>query len=243
MRIGADSSPIRRLGEIGCTDGPVRPAWPEIYQRTDGARWFFSAVTSVAMQPTENSADELVRAFLTGDSLAFEQLYDLYDRRSFQFVRRMLANGDEAEAEDLHQEVWLAVARSAASFDPGRARFVTWLFTIARNKVMDHFRRSAGVVHLSGPMADEVHEGDSEWHDLTPERIAQNHQLAAAIVREVEALPLAQRETFVLFAHHELSLDEVAQITGVGTETAKSRLRYARKTLCGKLGDWRPDDD
>ena len=240
MMIGADSLPIR-LDEIGYGHGLGGPGCPDCDPPRDGARWLPEAVTSVAMKPAENSADELVHAFLAGDSLAFERLYDLYDRRSFQFVRRMLANGDEAEAEDLHQEVWLAVARSAASFDPGRSRFVTWLFTIARNKVMDHFRRSVGVVHLTGPMAENVHEGEGEWHDISPERIAQNHQLAAAIVREVEALPLVQRETFVLFAHHELSLDEVAQITGVGAETAKSRLRYARKTLCSKLGDWKLD--
>lgn len=196
------------------------------------------------MQPAEDSADELVRAFVAGDGAAFERLYDAHERRCFQFVRRMLAQGDEAEAEDLHQEVWLAVARSAASFEPGKARFVTWLFTIARNKVMDHFRRRRGVVHLAGPAEvddEDALPADAEWHRQSPEWIAQNAQLAAAIVREVEALPLAQRETFVLFAHHELSLDEVAQITGVGTETAKSRLRYARKTLSSRLHDWTSD--
>ncbi len=193
------------------------------------------------MQPAENSADELIEAFVAGDVAAFERLYDGYDRRSFQFVRRMLAGRNDAEAEDLHQEVWLAVARSAGSFDPARSRFVTWLFTIARNKVMDHFRRSVAIVQLAGAAADDAAEAIEDWHDLSPERIAHNHQLAAAIVNEVEALPLAQRETFVLFAHHELSLDEVAQITGVGAETAKSRLRYARKTLSRKLGDWKHD--
>ena len=60
-------------------------------------------------------------------------------------------------------------------------------------------------------------------------------------MREVEALPLVQRETFVLFAQAELSLEEVAEVTRVGTETAKSRLRYARQTLRARLASWRAE--
>jgi RNA polymerase sigma-70 factor (ECF subfamily) len=233
------SYPIHPSDEIVVA---MRRATPVDAARGASARTPFAAVTSAFMQPAEDSADELVLAFVAGDATAFERLYDLHERRCFQFVRRMLANRDEAEAEDLHQEVWLAVARSAAQFNPAQARFVTWLFTIARNKVMDHFRRSRGVVHLTGAAeSNDAQLAEREWHELSPERIAHDRQLAAAIVREVEALPLAQRETFVLFAHHDLSLAEVAEITGVGAETAKSRLRYARRTLCSKLGDWNPD--
>jgi RNA polymerase sigma-70 factor (ECF subfamily) len=131
------------------------------------------------------------------------------------------------------------VARAAASYDAAKARFVTWLFTIARNKVLDHHRRTSGVVHLAddigAPAADEA----ADLRDLSPEHVAQNRQLAAAIVREVQALPYAQRETFVLVAQQELSLEEVAQITCVGLETAKSRLRYARSALRQRLAGWR----
>jgi RNA polymerase sigma-70 factor (ECF subfamily) len=188
---------------------------------------------------TEADEQELLARFVAGDLSAFERLYDAHDRPCFDFIRRLLAGADDATAEDLHQEVWLAVARQAARYDAGKARFVTWLFTIARNKVMDHFRRRTGVVQL----ADDIGAGDAdELPDRaspSPEREAQNRQLAAAIVREVQALPYLQRETFVLFAHHELSLDEVAQITQVGLETAKSRLRYARNTLRQRLASWK----
>lgn len=201
-------------------------------------------VTSDAGPADPPGDPEWLRRYLAGDTAAFEHLYDRHDRRCFDFIRRMLASADEATVEDLHQEVWIAVARQAASFDESKARFVTWLFTVARNKVMDHFRRSQGIVRLAGDMGEH---GEASLDDLAdgsaidPERVAHNRQLAAALLHEVQALPFAQRETFVLFAHHQLSLDEVAQITHVGLETAKSRLRYARQTLRARLAPWRAE--
>jgi len=187
---------------------------------------------------------ELLRRYLAGDKAAFERLYGNHDRRCFDFIRRMLATADEATVEDLHQEVWIAVARQAASFDESKARFVTWLFTVARNKVMDHFRGSHGVVRLAGDLGEQAEASLANLADapaIDPERIAHNRQLASALLHEVQALPFAQRETFVLFAHHQLSLEEVAQITQVGLETAKSRLRYARQTLRTRLAPWRAE--
>ncbi len=189
----------------------------------------------------------LLLAFLAGDAAAFAQLYDQHERRCFDFVRRMLAAADEATAEDVHQEVWLSVARSAATFDVHKARFVTWLFTIARNKVMDHFRRHGHEVWSTTSLTeagsdDDGQEADiavADPHAVTPERVLHNRQLAAALLREVQALPLPQRETFVLFAQQDMSLEEVAHITQVGVETAKTRLRYARATLRANLAGWR----
>jgi RNA polymerase sigma factor (sigma-70 family) len=188
----------------------------------------------------------LLLAFLAGDAAAFAQIYDRHERHCFDFVRRLLAPADEATAEDVHQEVWLAVARAAASFDAGKARFVTWLFTIARNKVMDHFRRTGGEAALTVSLTRDDDDAEeplntelADVHAITPEHVAHNRQLAAALLREVQALPFAQRETFVLFAQQDLSLEEVAHITQVGMETAKSRLRYARAALRANLAGWR----
>ena len=187
---------------------------------------------------------ELLRRYLAGEMAAFERLYDAHERHCFEFIRRMLAHADDDAAEDLHQEVWLAVARQAASFDANKARFVTWLFTIARNKVMDHFRKSTGVVRLAGDLGEHAEAALDELPDLPaidPAAVAQNKQLAAALLREVQALPFVQRETFVLFAHQDLSLEAVAEITRVRLETAKSRLRYARQTLRLRLAHWRTE--
>jgi RNA polymerase sigma factor (sigma-70 family) len=196
----------------------------------------------------ERSDPDLLRAHAAGEAAAFALLYDRHERACFLFMRRLLSAADEATAEDLHQEVWLAVARAALTFDPSKARFVTWLFTIARNKVMDHFRRVGAdpLLPHEAPLGggggddDESAPPDvADPHAITPDAVLQNRQLAAALLREVQALPFAQRETFVLFAQHDMSLEDVAHITQVGIETAKSRLRYARTALRSNLAGWR----
>jgi len=170
---------------------------------------------------------ELLRAHLRGDRNAFGRLYDRYDRPCFQLIRRLLGSSG-AEAEDLHQETWLAVSRHAAGFDPRKGSFGTWLYTIARRKVWDHFRK-AKIIQLSSAEEDVMAAVPDPGP--TPLQQTESRETALALIHAVEALPLAQRETFILFAECELSLEEIAEITEVSAETSKSRLRYARATL------------
>ncbi|HLK26731.1 MAG TPA: sigma-70 family RNA polymerase sigma factor [Caulobacteraceae bacterium] len=169
-----------------------------------------------------------MRAHGAGDPSAFARLYDRYDRQCFHFIRRLLGPAHSDAAEDLHQEAWISIARSAAAFDPQKATFPAWLFSVARNKVFDHFRRQKVAV-----LASAREDAALTVADLapTPLQEVQSRELAQRIVAAVDALPLEQRATFVMFADAGLSLDEIAQATGVGVETAKSRLRYARAAL------------
>ena len=194
-------------------------------------------MTPEAAPKAEDDDAELLRAHGAGDAYAFARLYDRYDRATFVFIRRMLGPGHGEAAEDLHQETWISIARNATSFDPRKAGFRTWLFTIARRKVLDHFRRQKVVVLAA---ADD--EAAMMVPDLGPTPLEQveSRELAQKVVSAVEALPLAQRDVFVMFAHAGLSLEEIAEITGVGMETAKSRLRYARATLRQALAAERP---
>ena len=185
---------------------------------------------------SEDDAD-LLRAHRAGNPHAFGRLYDRYDRPCHRFIRRTLAAAHADAADDLHQETWLAVSRNAAAFDPAKASFPAWLFTIARNKVWDHLRRQKVAVLASAEEDAAMMVADP---GPTPLEQAASRELAQRIVDAVEALPLAQRETFVMFAHAGLSLEDVAQATGVPVETAKSRLRYARATLRQALADERP---
>ena len=180
------------------------------------------------MPPDGESDADLLAAHLAGDPHAFSRLYDRHDLATFRFIRRTLGGAHAEAAEDLHQDTWTSVARSAAAFDPRRAAFPAWLFTIARRKVWDHFRRSRVAVLAAAPEELVARVPDPDPSPL--ERVV-TRERAERVAAAVDALPLAQRETFVLFAHTGLSLQEIADATGVGLETAKSRLRYARATL------------
>ena len=189
--------------------------------------------------PSQSADDaELLRAHGRGDPQAFAWLYDRYDRSCFQFVRRVLGAAHAAMAEDVHQEVWIAVSKSTREFDAGRGTFAAWLFTIARRKVLDHFRRQK-LVPLRIDLAEDVllivDPGPTPLDWVT------SRELAERLVSAGEALPLEQRETFILFADAGLSLEDVAQATSVPVETAKSRLRYARAKLKLALAGERTD--
>ena len=185
---------------------------------------------SPALAQSEVADDaDLVRAHAGGDAQAFGQLYDRYERCCFVFIRRTLGPSQADAAEDLHQETWISISRSAASFDPGKASFRTWLFTIARRKVWDHFRRQR-MTALASSQVDEVMMTIPDQAPTPLDRL-ESLELARRLVGAVEALPLAQRDVFVLFAHAGLSLEEISEVTGAGVETTKSRLRYARAAL------------
>ena len=175
----------------------------------------------------EEDAD-LLRAHGAGDPHAFARLYDRYDRACFHLVRRLLGGAHAEAAEDLCQETWIAVSRNGASFDPAKASFAAWLFTIARHKTFDHFRRQRVAILATAPDEAAAMVPDPQASPL--ERV-QSRERAEEIVAAVEALPLEQRGVFVMFADGGLSLEEIAEVTGVAVETAKSRLRYARAKL------------
>lgn len=182
--------------------------------------------------PPAEDAD-LLRAHAKGEAHAFARLYDRHDQASFRFIRRMLGPAHAGAAEDLHQETWLAVSRHAGAFDPGKSSFPGWLFTIARRKVWDHFRRQKVAVLAAAP-SDAA--GEVADPDPTPLERVESRELAERIVAALEGLPLEQRGAFLMFAQGGLSLEEIAGATGVSAETAKSRLRYARAKLRGALG-------
>jgi RNA polymerase sigma factor (sigma-70 family) len=181
------------------------------------------------MEPDPADDATLLSAHVAGDPHAFARLYDRYDRPCFLFIRRLLGGAHADAAEDLHQETWIAISRNAATFDPARARFSAWLFTVARHKVFDHYRRLKVAV-LAGA-GDDAALAQIPDPAASPLEAVESRELAQRIITAVEALPLEQRGALVMFAHAGLSLEEIAEATGVAVETAKSRLRYARAKL------------
>lgn len=188
------------------------------------------------MTPQPGDEADLLRAHARGDPHAFARIYDRHDQACFRFIRRMLGPAHAGAAEDLHQETWLAISRHAGGFDPARSSFAGWLFTIARRKVWDHFRRQKVAV-LAAAQADAAI--DVPDPDPTPLERVEAREVAERLVAVLEQLPLEQRGAFLMFTLGGLSLEEIAHSTGVSAETAKSRLRYARAKLRQALGDER----
>lgn len=186
---------------------------------------------------TEVTDEALMIRYQRGDVQAFAQLVRRHETPIFNFVLRQLRS--PSAAEDVVQEVFLRVIESAGSFKH-EARFTTWAYTIARNLCIDHLRKMALRRH---PSLDEGHEGDDgegaplgeRVADLHPsastERTAVSGELQGKIVAAVEKLPDEQREVFLLRQVAALPFDEIAAITGVPTNTVKSRMRYALERL------------
>ena len=188
--------------------------------------------------PTEEITDEaLMQAFARGNMNAFEQLYDRHETGVWRFVFRSVQNN--AVTDDLVQELWFAVTRSAASYVPS-AKFKTWLFTMARNRVIDHVRTAKNHASIDA----ENEEGESMFSDLAadsrlgPLRQVSSREQAKALLDAIEQLPEDQREAFLLQAEGGMSVEDIAVAIGVTFETAKSRLRYARNKLKTLLADF-----
>ncbi|MDE2046962.1 MAG: sigma-70 family RNA polymerase sigma factor [Betaproteobacteria bacterium] len=176
-------------------------------------------------------------AYAAGDVSAFERLYTRHARAVHRFIARLLRS--DAAADDLLQDTWFAVARNAATYQPS-ARFTTWLYTIARSRVIDHVRAQRPSVSLDEPAGagDEAPTlGEQLAADARDEplRRLEGREDARTFLRALDALPDAQREAFLLQAEGDLSVEAIAQATGVGVETARSRLRYARARLRAHL--------
>ena len=193
---------------------------------------------SAPQTATEEMTDEaLMQAFARGNMKAFEQLYDRHESGVWRFVFRSVQNN--AVTDDLVQEVWFSVTRSAASYEP-TAKFKTWLFTMARNRVIDHVRTTKNHASIDA----ENEEGESMFSDLAadsrfgPVRQVSSREQAKALLDAIEQLPEDQREAFLLQAEGDMSVEEIATAIGVTFETAKSRLRYARNKLKTLLADF-----
>ena len=166
-------------------------------------------------------------AYRGGDAGAFETLYRRHRGGLYRFVLRALKQ--RAVAEELFQEVWIRVIEARSRYAP-QARFTTWLYTIAHNLLVDHWRRKGlSLVQLDEEPA--IAAADN------PARQAEARESLARLMHALEALPAAQREAFLLHEEGGLSVAEIAAVTGAGEEAAKSRLRYAMAKLKAALGD------
>ncbi len=147
--------------------------------------------------------------------------------------------GNAGIADELFQDVWMNAIRARDRYAP-TAKFTTWLYTLAHHRIIDHWRAS-GQVKLAS-IDDDNDEGTRAAVDALPasrreepEARVATRQLREQLHAALGTLPAAQRDAFLLQHEGGLSLAEIAELTGVGLETVKSRLRYAVAKLRGEL--------
>ena len=197
------------------------------------------------MQPQDTEqeprTDEaLMRAYGYGDARAFEALYARHRAATYRYFLRH-ANGHSATADELHQDLWLKVVGARERYE-AQAKFSTWLYTLARHRMVDHWRSHHGmtlesledestVTQAEQSVAASRGDGDDPLH-ATIDAQARRRLFAA-----LTDVPPLQRDAFLLHIEGGLSLEEIASLTAASGETVKSRLRYAYRRLRAALED------
>ena len=187
-------------------------------------------------QDSTASDEELMERYRDGNARAFDVLYGRHKGGLFRYMLRQC--GNRGVVEELFQDVWMNLIRARAAYTV-QARFTTYLYRLAHNRLIDYYRSQAGGVPASfdaedGPPLELVVAGRAD----DPAVHADVMQQAARLLHLIGRLPDAQREAFLLQQESDMSVEEIAQATGVSRETAKSRLRYAITKLKEGMREW-----
>jgi RNA polymerase sigma-70 factor, ECF subfamily len=207
---------------------------------------------------------QLMTRYATGDLGAFEALYARHKGPLYRYFLRQC--GSAETSDELFQEVWIRIIKARERYQP-RARFTTFLYQIAHNCLVDHFRKAGrdltrdspqgGLPVPSDDLFDPIAESldpafaSARWSIVDweqgpadgapgPEAASSGAQRADRLRSALDSLPIEQREAFLLHEEGGMGLAEIAMVTGANAETVKSRLRYALKKLRSTLGDLAP---
>jgi RNA polymerase sigma-70 factor (ECF subfamily) len=175
---------------------------------------------------------ELMLRYGAGDASAFEVLYRRHRGPLYRFVLRQC--GDKAAGEELFQDIWTRVIDARGRYQ-ATAQFSTWLYSIAHNRLVDHYRSRGRAMFLDQAGSEAALENVADGALALDVRL-DHKRSAERILAALSELPDVQREAFLLQYEGDLSLEQIAEATGVGRETVKSRLRYALSKLRATLG-------
>ena len=184
------------------------------------------------------SDENLMLAYRDGDAGAFDDLYRRHKGGVYRYMLRQCR--DRGVADELFQDVWMNLVRARASYTV-QAKFTTYIYKLAHNRLIDHYRKHGQALLVSfdddSEEAPVVAEAVAAPRD-EPEKHLDIKQQAAQLLQLLGALPVPQREAFVMQYEGGMSVEEIADATGVTRETAKSRLRYALAKIRQGLAAW-----
>ena len=164
----------------------------------------------------ETTDEQLMQQYAKGNAQAFDQLYARHRGALYRYFRRQV--GDEATANDLYQGVWEKIIRGRKKYRSS-SPFTAWMYRIAHNHLVDHYRRAKPVTHIEMDTLTD--------HQAQPGEQAIDGQQREHLQQNIAALPAEQRNTLLLKLETGLKMEEIASVTGASRETVKSRLRYA----------------
>lgn len=193
---------------------------------TNEAVWLYASD-----EPSESSSDhELMSRYCEGDFSAFEILYHRYNRMLYRYIAWQTHHKDWVD--EIVQDTWLRLHDARPNYR-AQAGFKTFLYRIARNRMIDLIRQNRIVLasELGGDEDNESvfeHLVDQHAH---AELVSENNMQEDALHEAINSLPHEQREALIAQQFSGLSLQEIAALTNTSVETVKSRLRYAMKKL------------
>ena len=182
----------------------------------------------------------LVRRCIAGDAAAWEELVERYHRRIYNICYRFAGTADDAQ--DLTQEVFIKMYRTLNTYDAERGAFMTWVTTMARNLLVDHFRRTKqDRLTDSLDAAPSEHEDamplSEQLHDtgVTPDAQAQSQQVGETVHLALQKLSPDLREAVILRDLQDMDYKEIATVLKVPEGTVKSRINRGRAELARLL--------
>lgn len=203
------------------------------------------AASGASARGDARTDEELMTAYRGGDPAAYRVLVERHHGPVYRFCLRSLRSPEAAA--DATQEVFLRVVKNAMSWEP-RAKFTTWVYTIARNFCIDEarkgrFRRTESLNETVGKDGEGEEKIERVASD-TPQadRVAHGTRMRKAIDAALAELPEEQREVFLMREVSGLQFKDIAEATGVGENTVKSRMRYALTALKKALSQRGFDD-
>jgi len=184
---------------------------------------------------------QLVQQCLQGDGPAWEELVQRHTRRVFNLCYRF--TGNSAEAEDLSQEVFLRIYKTLSSYRPAFGGFPTWLTSVTRNLLVDHYRRTR-----RDRMTDSLDDvmpvlEEKRSSGRMPDKLAQAAELSIQLQRALARLSPELREAVILRDLQQLEYNEIQVVLQVPEGTVKSRINRGRIELARVLDEMgvRPD--
>jgi RNA polymerase sigma-70 factor (ECF subfamily) len=185
----------------------------------------------------EHPESAWIAAYRAGDADALGRLVEHYRRPLFSFILRMMEG--HADAEEVFQETWFRAIKNMDRY--AEKSFLSWLFRIAHNLVIDRARRRRPMVDLDAMSEDgeRALEQQIASPGVTPDGQVAGRDIGGRIAAALARLPAEQREVFVLRTEADLAFKEIARMQGVSINTALARMQYALAKLRTELaGDY-----